>query len=100
MCNTETCHALSVLQHKMYVAREPLGAVHDFNMRVTVLGRICPIFKWEDPFDCWMWVLDRPEPIGHIQHEAGPVLVMRSHEFDVMNPVISDRLAGDREIVR
>jgi hypothetical protein len=84
----------------MYVAREPLGAVHDFNMRVTVLGRICPIFKWEDPFDCWMWVLDRPEPIGHIQHEAGPVLVMRSHEFDVMNPVISDRLAGDREIVR
>jgi len=94
-----TGHA-QALKHQMYVDREPLGTVHDFDMRVPVLGRIFPIFKWEDPFDGWMRVLDRPEPISHIQHEAGPVLVMRSHEFHVMNTVISDRLAGDREIVR
>jgi len=83
----------------MYVDREALRPVHDLNMRIAIPGWILLVFKREDPFDV-LRVLDRAEPIGDVQHEAGPVLMMRPHEFDILNTVISNRLAGDREIVR
>jgi hypothetical protein len=98
--NTGTCHARPCLQHKIYVDREALRPVHDLNMRIAMPGWILLVFKREDPFDVRMRVLDRAEPIGDVQHEAGPVLMMRPHEFDILNTVISNRLAGDREIVR
>ena len=55
----------------MYVNREALRSVDDLDMRIAMPCWILLVFEREHSFDVGMWVLDRTEPIGNVQHKAG-----------------------------